>query len=580
LFPKRDFLNCRENGVWRAYSTEEIHQRVYSLAQGLLNAGISSHSGSVESRDKIAIISSGRPEWIIVDLAVQLTGAILVPLYINTNTKELEHILKEADIKYIFAGDEQLCSTLVSLQDNVPSLEKVISLSYSSICSNWEEWLIPVNETEKAYIDSITETVDENDVVTIIYTSGTTGNPKGVMLTHKNIISNIRATEDILKKIPVKNRQSLSFLPLNHVFEKMVMYVYLFNGFSIYFAESLDTIGRDMRETKPEVFTAVPRLLEKVYEKIISEGDKLTGLKRKIFTWAVNLADDYGVAHKRKLYNLQLYLADRLVFQKWRKAIGGRIKAVIVGSSACPQKLQRIFTAANIVIMEGYGLTETSPVISVNHYDAAMRKLGTVGPLLTGVTVNIGHDGEILCKGPNLSPGYYKNEELTKEVFKNGWFHTGDIGIVDNAGFLRITGRKKEIFKTSGGKYVAPVYIENKIRENFFIAQIMVIGEGRKFVSALIVPDFNRLQQWCKEQNLNLTNHQSVSNDKVIDYFESIIKEYNKEFNHVEQIKKIMLLPREWTVEAGEVTPTGKLKRNVINEKYNNDIESLYSGFL
>jgi long-chain acyl-CoA synthetase len=418
-------------------------------------------------------------------------------------------------------------------------------------------------------------------VATIIYTSGTTGHPKGVMLTHNNILSNAKTSGDILMQVPMVNKRALSFLPLNHIFEKMVAYIYLFYGFSIYYAESMDTIGANLREAKPYIFTAVPRLLEKVFERIMTEGQKLTGIKRKIFLWAISLGEQYELEGKNPWYNLKLAIANKLVFSKWREALGGNVQCILIGSSACPLRLEKIFTAGKIDVLEGYGLTETSPVIAVNRYKKSERKFGTVGPLLDGVQVKIDQDGEILCKGPNIMIGYYKKPELTAEVLVDGWFHTGDIGELDKDGFLKITDRKKEIFKTSGGKYIAPTPIENRMKECMFIEQMMVVGAGKKFASALIVPSFTNLKLWCKENKVEyLSNEEIVSNEQVIRLFQSAINSYNPEFNHVEQIKKFVLLPEEWSIDNGELTPTGKMKRRVILEKYKTEIDTMYESEL
>jgi len=576
--PRADLLNAKVNGVWKSYTTAEVHDLVNQLSAALLNMGVTAGDGTTEGRDKIGLISSGRPEWLIVDLAVQQIGAVLVPLYPNTSNKEIEQILIEAEVKFLFVSNQELYDKVQQARADVPSLKDVFALDIIADCTNWSELLKPIREEDRQNITAISSTIKEDDVTTIIYTSGTTGRPKGVMLTHKNILSNAMASSDVLNQIPLAEKRALSFLPMNHIFEKMCTYIYLFNGFSIYYAESMDTIGPNLKEVKPYIFTSVPRLLEKVFEKIMIEGQKLTGIKRKIFLWSIKIADQFEIHHQSIGYKLKLAIADKLVYSKWRNAIGGNVKAIVVGSSATPIRLERIFTAADIVILEGYGLTETSPVIAVNQYDKNKRKFGTVGPLLAGVQVKIADDGEILCKGPNVMVGYYKNPALTAEVIKDDWFHTGDIGELDKDSFLKITDRKKEIFKTSGGKYVAPLPIENKMKENHFIEQMMVIGADKKFVSALIVPSYTNLKPWCKENDITYTSNEQIIKDKrVIDLYQSIIDGFNPEFNHVEQVKKIKLLPDEWTIESGELTPTGKMKRKIITEKYNAEIESIYA---
>jgi long-chain acyl-CoA synthetase len=576
--PKVDLLNGKVNGVWQSYSTQQVHDMAWQLSVALLQMGVSAGNGTAEGRDKIGLISNGRPEWIITDLAVQQTGAILVPLYSNTNARELEQILNEAEVKFLFVSDKGLFDKVNAISANIPSLKEIYSYDTVAGCKNWTELLKAITDKDKLNLSAISSRITENDICTIIYTSGTTGRPKGVMLTHKNILTNAIASGNLLEQIPVTVRCALSFLPLNHIFEKMCTYSYLFFGFAIYYAENMDTIGVNLKEVKPSIFTAVPRVLEKVFEKIIVEGRKLTGIKSKIFLWSIKIADQFEIGNKDLWYKTKLAIADKLVYSKWRMAIGGNVKAIVVGSSACPVRLEKIFTAAGIVILEGYGLTETSPVISVNQYDERYRKLGTVGPLLAGVEVMIADDGEILCKGPNVMSGYYKNPELTAEVLEGGWFHTGDIGEMDADHFLKITDRKKEIFKTSGGKYVAPLPIENKMKENYFIEQMMVVGADKKFAAALIVPSYPNLKPWCLKNNVPfVSNEQVIKDSRVIAMYQSIIDGYNPEFNHVEQLKKVTLLPNEWTIDGGELTPTGKMRRKIITEKYNAEIEKMYA---
>jgi long-chain acyl-CoA synthetase len=575
---KDDLLSAKVNGEWKLYSTNEVHEKVYQLAAALLEMGVSAGDGTVEGRDKVALISNGRPEWLIVDLAVQLIGAVLVPLYPNSSLKEIEQILNEVETKCVFVSTTELFVKLEEVHPHIPSLKSIFSFDQIPNCANWEKLLQPIKETDIERITAISSKIKETDVTTIIFTSGTTGRPKGVMLTHKNILSNVKASGEVLKQIPLQQKRALSFLPLNHIFEKMVTYIYLFFDFSIYYAESMDTIGPNMKEVKPYLFTAVPRLLEKVFEKIMIEGQKLSGIKRSIFLWSVKVAEQYENTGTSLFYKVKLAIADKLVYSKWRGAIGGNVKAIIVGSSACPIRLERIFTAAKMVVLEGYGLTETSPVIAVNHYNPKERKFGTVGPLLENVQVKIAEDGEILCKGPSIMLGYYKNPILTSEVFTFDWFHTGDIGVLDEGGFLKITDRKKEIFKTSGGKYVAPVPIENRMKESPFIEQMMFIGAEKKFTSALIVPSFPNIKLWCDQNKLTFLSHQEIVNHpKVIALYQSVINTFNAEFNHVEQVKKITLLPEEWTIDGGELTPTGKMKRRIIMEKYKREIEKMYS---
>jgi len=576
--PRVDLLNAKVNGAWTAYSTQELHELIDQLSVALLNMGVSSGDGTTEGRDKVGLISIGRPEWLITDLAVQQIGAVLVPLYPNTSAHELEEILSEAQVKCVFVSNQEIYDKVNEIRFKAPSLKAIFTFDQIEGGTHWTELLKPLQEKDLQHLRSVSSDISEDDVTTIIYTSGTTGHPKGVMLTHKNILSNAMASAEVLGQIPVEQKRALSFLPLNHIFEKMVTYIYLFSGFSIFYAESMDTIGPNLREVQPSLFTAVPRLLEKVFEKILVEGKKLTGIKSKIFLWSIKIAGQFELQNQSLGYKIKLAIADKLVYSKWRKAIGGNVKAIVVGSSACPVRLEKIFTAAGIVILEGYGLTETSPVISVNHYEKKHRRLGTVGPLLSGVQVMIAADGEILCKGPGVMAGYYKNPELTAEVMDGGWFHTGDIGVFDQDAFLKITDRKKEIFKTSGGKYVAPTPIENRMKESYFIEQMMVVGSGKKFAAALVVPSYANLIPWCKQNEITFSTHEELIKDKrVIALYQSIIESYNPEFNHVEQIKKIKLLAEEWSLNSGELTPTGKMRRKIITEKYNAEIESMYA---
>ena len=577
--PRPDLLTAKVNGEWRSSSTEEVHTLINQLTLALLDMGISAGDGSNEGRDKIGLISNGRPEWVILDLAVQQTGAVLVPLYPNTNAKEIEQILGESAVKYMFVSDKELFDKVNQVRVNIPELKEVYTFDQIDNGTHWTELLNPLPKDYQQKIGEVSDKIGEDDLTTIIYTSGTTGKPKGVMLSHKNILSNVLASGEVLSQIPVSERRAFSFLAMNHIFEKMCTYIYLFHGFTIAYAENMDTIGPNIRDVKPSIFTAVPRLLEKIFERIMAEGQKLSGVKKKIFLWSVKVAEEFEIDNPSPWYKAKLAIADKLVFSKWRAAIGGNLKAIVIGSSACPVKLEKIFTAAGMVVMEGYGLTETSPVISVNQYYSEGRKFGTVGKLLSGVQVKIAEDGEILCKGPNIMLGYYKNPELTADVLQDGWFHTGDIGVLDENGFLKITDRKKEIFKTSGGKYVAPLPIENKMKENHFIEQMMVVGAGRKFTAALIVPSYTNLIPWCKQNDIPFTSHQQLIADKrVISLFQSAIDKFNPEFNHVEQVKKITLLPEEWSIESSELTPTGKMKRKVITEKYAAEIDKMYAG--
>ncbi|OQY96407.1 MAG: long-chain fatty acid--CoA ligase [Sphingobacteriales bacterium UTBCD1] len=572
--PVEVMIAGKEAGQWKKYSTGLVSEIVNNLSAGLLNLGYGPGDTTIEGRDKIAIVSKNRPEWIMLDLAVQQTGAVLVPVYPTINVNELEFILKDAGVKGIFVNDEEQFLKVLSLKDRVPSLKDIFTFEHVPNARYWKEVNDAASPEAKNKIKSIAEKTDPESLATILYTSGTTGTPKGVMLSHRNIMSNVMSC---MGYFPPGSR-TLSFLPLNHSFERMVTYLYLFKGLSVYYAETMDTIAENLQEVKPHMFTTVPRLLEKVYDRIMQKGSELTGIKRKLFYWAHSLAEKFEINTKRgSWYNFQLSLANKIVFSKWREGLGGELNAVISGGAACQVRLIRIFTAAKIVIMEGYGLTETSPVISVNRYEEADRKFGTVGPLIENVEVKIAEDGEILCKGPNIMMGYYKRPDLTAESIKEGWYYTGDIGAMDGR-FLKITDRKKELFKTSGGKYVAPLPVENKLKESIYVEQVMLMGPERKFVGALIVPSFPNLKDWCRKNGIAYTSNEEMIRDtKVLDMYKELVESFNKYFNHVEQIKKFELLPNEWTIETGELTPTLKLKRKVITEKFRDAIERIYA---
>ncbi|MDX2045963.1 MAG: long-chain fatty acid--CoA ligase [Chitinophagaceae bacterium] len=575
--PLDDMFAAKESGKWRKYSTQEVSDTVNKLGAGLLNLGISCSDMSEEGRDKIAILSKNRPEWVMLDLAVQQIGAILTPLYPTINVNELEFVLNDAQVKMVFVNDEDLYLKVLSLKERVPSIREIFTFEHVANARHWKE-VVSLGTPE--YIEKMKTVADKikyEDLATIIYTSGTTGTPKGVMLSHSNILSNVMASLPCFP--PGAQLRSLSFLPLNHIFERMVTYLYLFNGTSVYYAESLETIGDNLKEVKPHMFTTVPRLLEKVYDKIMQKGAELTGLKKKLFFWAHDLATKYEINKNLGMgYRMQLGLANKLIFSKWREALGNNIRCIVTGGAACQVRLIRIFTAAGIPIMEGYGLTETSPVICVNRFDVRQRKFGTVGPAIDGVEVKIAEDGEILSKGPNIMMGYYKRPDLTAEVMTDGWFHTGDIGMLVDSKYLKITDRKKEMFKTSGGKYVAPLPIENKLKESMYVEQVMVVGAEKKFVGALIIPSFPNLKEWARQNGIaDMANDALIRNDKVISLFKELVESFNKFFNHVEQIKKFELLPREWTVDTGEMTPKLSLKRKVVMEKYRDAVERIYS---
>ena len=575
--PLEIMMAGKEGGQWKKHSTASVKETVDRLSAGLLSLGVSCGDMSPEGRDKIAILSKNRPEWVMLDLAVQQIGAVLTPIYPTINVNELEFVLNDAQVKYVFVNDEELFLKVLSLKEKVHSVKEIYTFEHVPNALHWKEVINLATPELLAQIKPVSEKITYEDLATIIYTSGTTGTPKGVMLSHRNILSNVNASMPCFP--PGEEMKALSFLPLNHIFERMVTYLYLFRGISIYYAESLETIADNLKEVQPHMFTTVPRLLEKVYDKIMQKGNELTGTKRKLFFWAHGLAEKYEINKDQgAMYGFKLGLANKIIFSKWREGLGGNIKCIVTGGAACQVRLIRIFSAARITIMEGYGLTETSPVVAVNRYEESGRRFGSVGPLIGGVEVKIAEDGEIMCKGPNIMMGYYKRPDLSDEVIdKEGWFASGDIGDLSADNFLKITDRKKELFKTSGGKYVAPLPIENKLKESPFIEQVMLVGADRKFVSALIVPSFPNLLDWCRHHGIHATGHEEVIRDpKVQDMYKDLVESFNKYFNHVEQVKKFELLPNEWSVETGEMTPKLSLKRKVVIEKYKDAIERIY----
>lgn len=571
-YPKKDALTAKINGKWTPISTQEMIDQANAFASGLLEMGL-------QPLDKIALISNNRQEWHIADLGILLAGMINVPIYPTITEADYEYIMNDAEVKLCLVADDELFTKVNSIKEKVASLTHIFSFDQLSNCANWNEIIQKGKGKNKDRIESIKAEIKEDDLATLIYTSGTTGRPKGVMLSHKNLVSNAVACRD---RLPVdSNSCSLSFLPLCHVYERMVCYLYIYTGTSIYYAESLDTIGDNLREVKPQVFTAVPRLLEKVYDKIVAKGTALSGIKKGLFFWALGLGQRFELNGKNGAwYEFQLKLANKIIFSKWREALGGNAKAVASGAAALQPRLARVFLAAQIPVMEGYGLTETSPVIAVNEEANDGVRIGTVGRPLSNVEVKIADDGEILAKGPNVMMGYYKNETATKEVFtSDGWFKTGDLGELVEGQYLKITGRKKETFKTSGGKYIAPQLLENKMKESSFIEQIMVIGEGEKHPAAVIQPAFEFLEEWCKRKDIKYNSPvEIVKNPRVHDRIMKEVDFYNQEFAQYEKIKKIILAGSLWGIESGELTPTMKIKRRVIMENFKEQIENCYRG--
>ncbi len=578
LFPHKNMLHAKIKGKWEGITSTEVKNNVVKLAVALKKLGIAANDFTSEGQDKVAIIANNRPEWIITDFATQNLGAVVVPIYPSITEAEWEYILNEAAVKVLFISDKHIYKKVARIQQNIPTLKHIYSFDEIEGVLHWSHLLEEVSEQEIEEINQAKKTVKGENLVTIIYTSGTTGNPKGVMLSHNNIVSNVRECMSAFQFCGSENN-ILSFLPLNHIFERTVMNIYINKGVSIYFAEGMETIGNDLKEVKPVVFTTVPRLLEKVYEKIDAKGSQLTGFKRKIFDWAVGLALQFEINKPQSAsYKLQMALADKLVFSKWREAIGGNIKAIVTGSAACQVKLLRLFTAAKIIVMEGYGLTETSPVISVNRFEQNDRMFGTVGTVIDELEVKLLEDGEIVCRGPNIMMGYYKHPELTAEVIIDGWFHTGDIGTIIDNKFLKITDRKKEIFKISGGKYVAPLPIENKMKESLFIEQIMVVGSNEKFAGALIVPAFEKIITHFSKMGTPIDKATDMTQNKdILKLIRAELDTYNKLFAAHEQVKKFQLISGEWTIDGGEMTATMKLKRKVIMNKYADLIARIYN---
>jgi long-chain acyl-CoA synthetase len=587
--PLAKYVGAKIGNDWTFYSTADVIKLARELASGLMDKGIG-------QQDKVGVVVyKNRPEWVIVDLAIQFIGAISVPMYATISSREYEYILNEAEVKLCFVGDGDLYYKLSDAQGNVASLRDIVCFDKQGGRLHWRDLL---SETNLIAVEQTAQKIHTDDLVTIIYTSGTTGNPKGVMLTHANIQS---IADSCAHLLPVsKGERVLSFLPICHIFERAVLYIYTSKSVEIYFTgtDNLGGESGDLAAIKPHYFTTVPRLLEKVYEKIYAKGEALEGVKKKLFFWALGLTNSFEHGRKPGFFEgIKLKIADALIFSKWRAALGGNVRAIAVGAAACPQKIARVFSAAGIIITEGYGLTETSPVISLNHYEGSNNKIGTVGPVVDMMDLKFIDDdgkvvseGEIVVNGPNVMKGYYKQPEQTASVFMQidgkQFFKTGDIGtLVDGPNhkkYLKITDRKKELFKTSGGKYVAPAPIEIGIKEDFLIDQAMVIGDDLKFVSALIIPSADALRKWCEDQNMNWVDiNEAIKQPSVIARIQQTVDTVNTNVGHTEQIKKFVLLPTQWeAIKAdgsdAELTPTLKLKRRVILKKYKDEIDGMY----
>lgn len=569
--PRTDAFTQKENGKWTPLSIQDFVAKSQHFSLGLMKLGI-------EKGDRIAIISSNRTEWHLTDLAAQQIGVVNVPIYPNITEEDYAYILNDCGAKVVFVSNTELLNSIENIKANVPHLKHIYT--YDKIeGKNHYSALIELGKNENTdSVATIKNQITEDELATLIYTSGTTGKPKGVMLSHKNLVSNVLASEE---RLPIgDNYRILSFLPLCHVFERMIDYLFIYKGISIYYAESIETIADNLKEVKPHLFATVPRLLEKVYDKIVAKGSDLSGIKKALFFWALELGLEFDPQEdKGWWYNFRLKIANKLIFSKWREALGGNVVAIVSGGAALQARLARVFTSAQIPILEGYGLTETSPVIAVNSLLKDGTKIGTVGKPLANLDVKIADDGEIIVKGPSVMMGYYNLPDESKAVFdENGYFHTGDIGELVNGQYLKITDRKKEIFKTSGGKYIAPQVMENKFKESRFIEQIMVVGEGKKFAAAFIQPDFLFLKDWCDRKGLACnTNKDMVSNERVIARIQQEVDSMNENFSNYEKIKKFELLSEPLSIDSGELTPTLKLKRKNILAKYQDLYTKIYN---
>ncbi len=571
-YGKEDALAAKVGGVWQKISSEEYHRRATLVSYAFLAMGLN-------KGDRIAVITNNRPEWNYIDMGASQAGIVTVPIYPTISAEEYEYILKDAEPRLIFLADQGLVKKVKPVTEGVKSLEGLYTFNKVEGEHHWEELLTlgeKEEERQREKLDELRRTITEEDWLTMIYTSGTTGFPKGVMLSHRNLVSNVKATVGVH---PMgAEARALSFLPISHIYERMLNYHYQYKGISIYYAQSMGTIINDIKDVKPDLFTTVPRLLERVYDGILAKGKALTGFKKKLFFWAVDLGLQYKLTGNNWLYNLKHKIADRLIFSKWREALGGNVKVIVSGGAALQPRIATVFWAAGIRVLEGYGLTETSPVIAVNNLITRQIMIGTVGPVIPGVQVRIADDGEIMVKGPNVMMGYYKRPDLTKEVIdEEGWFATGDIGVMVDNTYLKITDRKKEIFKLSSGKYVAPQVIENKFKESLFIEQIMVIGENEKFASALISPNFEYLHNWAGEHGIHFRdNEELVKHPDVVALYQQEVNRINKGLAFHEQIKRFRLVCDAWSPDTGELSPTLKLKRRNLYKKYEKLIREIY----
>jgi long-chain acyl-CoA synthetase len=573
---KEDFLCYKEKGSWVRYSVRDYLEQIEHTSYGLIALGL-------KKGDMVVSISNNRPEWNILDMALSQVGIVHVPIYPTISVEDYTYILNNCEPRLVVVSDRSLHDRVKPIAEKISSFQDIYSFNEINNVKNFRE-LIELGrqhaDNDYGQLEKIRKSIVPEDLFTMIYTSGTTGNPKGVMLSHKNILSNVNSICKTFSYNP--SHRTLSFLPISHVFERTINYYFQSCGTSIYYAEGMGTLIENMREVKPHVFISVPRLFERMYDKIISTGRDLHGIKKQIFFWAVNLGMKYKVPdhHNGFIYKIMLKFADILVFRKWRAVLGGQIDQIVVGGAALQPRLAIIFNAAGIPVSEGYGLTETSPVIAANRpLKTGDIRIGTVGPAVDGVEIKIAHDGEILCKGDNVMMGYYKDPEKTREAIdEDGWFHTGDIGIMIEGRYLKITDRKKEMFKLSSGKYIAPQAIENKLKESNFIEQVMVIGENQKFASAIISPDFNFLHNWASRHSVEFRdNTELIQLPQVIARYQRVVKEMNRQLGQTEQIKRFRLVQEEWSPNTGELSPTLKLKRKFLVKRYENLIEEIFS---
>lgn len=569
---KDDALAGKMNGNWIKYSSQDYINNSNYISLGLMSMGL-------KKGDKIAVISNNRPEWNFLDMGMAQIGVIHVPLFTTLQSFDYEYFMSHSEVKLLFVSDKKVLDKVKKLPVSIKQIKSIFSFDDIEGVESWKKVLElgKKNSSKIEELKKIKDSIKPNDFLTLIYTSGTTGISKGVMLSHTNLVSNSISIAGVFKLKP--DQKYLSVLPACHVGERMAIYQTQYSGTSIYYAENLSTIARDLKDIKPHGFAAVPRILEKIFDKIISNGKQLTGVKKKLFFWAVKLGLRYELDGKNGvLYEIQLKLARKIIFNKWLEAVGGNVITIGVGGASLQPRLEKVFWAAGMKLLNMYGLTETSPVITINRQNSEDMMLGSVGCLIDNVEVKIAKDGEILCKGPNIMLGYYKNEKATAEVIdKNGWFHTGDVGEMVDGKFLRITDRKKELFKLSNGKFVSPQAIENSFKSSVFIDQLMVIGEGRKHTSALISPNFEELKEWCLENGIGFSSpEKTIAHEKVFEHYKSIVSKLNKSLNKDEQVKRFKLVEDEWTPDSGLLSPTLKLKRSEINKKYNQKISEIF----